>query len=208
MNFLETPRFPSCPAYGYTAEPMYSVTHIEHASGRERSNLNWSRVKHRFTFSVAQRSDYIAEVLEFWHAVAGTAGRFRFKDWADYKSCRVTDTITALDQPLIVDPDSTAGDYQLLKRYTAGALTRDREIVKPFQGTIRIADDGDELDEGSDWTLDYATGLVTFASPPDGPVTWGGEFDVPVRFASELPIQIVSNQVQDVQIVLLEVRLQ
>lgn len=206
MDFLETPRFPTCPAFGYTAEPVYSVTHIERAGGHEQSNLNWSRVLHRYTLSIGPRDvEAVAEALEFYHAVAGTAGRFRFKDFADFKSCRVHDVTSALDQPVVLDTSVSPSVYQLLKRYTMGALTRDREIRKPL-GTIRIANDGTEVDEGIDWTLDYATGIVTLNFSP-GVLTWGGEFDVPVRFASEFPVEIVENNIQNVSFVLKEVRL-
>lgn len=208
MDFLETPRFPTCPAFGYSAEPRYSVTRIQLAGGHERANLNWSRVLHRYTLSIGPRDeDAIAEAHEFYHAVAGMAGRFRFKDHVDFKSCRSPGDPTPVDQPLVFDAEQSPASYVLTKRYTMGALTRDREIRKPIAGTIRVADNGVEKTEGVDWTLDPTFGLVTLGFSPAGPLTWGGEFDVPVRFVSEFPVEIVERQIQNVSFVLEEVRL-
>ena len=33
--------------------------------------------------------------------------------------------------------------------------------------------------------VDYTTGLVTVTAPPSSPITWSGEFDIPVRFESD-----------------------
>ena len=164
MSFLETPRFPGCAKYGVTSEPDYSVTIIRRASGQERRNRNWSRPLTRITITVGpstRMDDEIQELLEFWHAVGGSAMGFRYKDVADYKSCRVSDTATATDQPLVLTASSPI-TYQMTKRYTFGAQTQDREIYKPVSGTILIADDGVTKTENSDYTIDYTTGLVTF----------------------------------------------
>lgn len=208
MDFLETPRFPLCPAFGYSAEPRYSVTRIERAGGHDQANLNWSRVKHRYSISIPAREvEAIAEAHEFYHAVAGTAGRFRFQDHADYKSCRVHANPTPLDAPLVLDASVSPALYVLTKRYTIGALSRDREIRKPVAGTIRVADNGVEKVEGVDWTLDPTWGTVEIAFVPAGALTWGGEFDTPVRFASEFPVEMVERQIQSVSFMLEECRL-
>jgi len=204
--FIETPRFPACPSFGFTSEPVYSVTHIVTAGGEEQSNENWEQALHRYTMSIGPR--VVAEIAaahEFYHAVGGTAHRFRFKDYADYKSSRVHLSPTMLDQPLSII-SATAGTYQLIKRYSAGVLNRDRLIQKPIQGTILISDDGVLLDEGVDYTIDYTTGIVDILASISGVLRWGGEFDVPVRFDSEFPVQIVGLNVHDVQVVIKETR--
>jgi uncharacterized protein (TIGR02217 family) len=59
-----------------------------------------------------------------------------------------------------------------------------RPIKKPVAGTVRVAVGGDALQEGIEYFVDTATGLVTFAyAPVNGAlVTAGFEFDTPVRF--------------------------
>jgi uncharacterized protein (TIGR02217 family) len=206
MTFLETPTFPGCPSFGYTATPMYSVTVVRRASGHERRNANWSRPLYQYGVTVGPRAEAdIQELLEFWHAVGGNAVGFRFKDWSDYKSCYVGDTPDPLDQPLVAVTGSPSG-YQLTKRYTQGARSQDREIYKPVTGTIRVADNGTEKTITTDWTVDTTTGLVTLLFTPTGPLTWGGEFDVPVRFDGEFPVELTSHQVESVAFTLMELR--
>ena len=192
--FIESPSFPSCPSFGYSSEPMYSVTAIKTAGGHEVRNRNWSRPLHRYNCTVGPRKEEdVAELLEMWHAIGGTFTGFRFKDYVDFKSCRTHLDPTPLDQPLVFVVGLT---YQLTKHYTFGALLQVREIVKPIQGTIRVADNGVEKTEGSQWTLDYTNGEVTINFAPVGELTWGGEFEVPCRFASEFPAEILDKKIQ------------
>ncbi len=181
MSFIETPVFPLCPRLNYTALPGYSVTVSQTVSGRERRNRNWARPLLTFNIQVGPKMDEeIEELLDFWHAMGGIECGFRFKDQTDYKSCRKSQTITAVDQALELIPGSPGG-YQLTKTYRAGARATPRPILKPVQGTILIADGGVQKTEGSQWVLDYSTGLLTLFFSPSGQITWGGEFDVPVR---------------------------
>lgn len=207
-DFLETPRFPACPKYGVTSEPDYSVTVIRRASGHERRNRDWSRPLTRITITVGpgpRADDEVQELLEFWHAVGGSVMGFRYKDEADYKSCRVSGTPARTDQPLVAALGSPSG-YQLTKRYTFGAQTQDREIYKPVAGTILIADGGTLKTETTHYTIDYTTGIVSLLFTPSGALTWGGEFDIPVRFDSSFPVEQVSFQIQSVSFSLQELR--
>jgi uncharacterized protein (TIGR02217 family) len=207
--FLETPRFPACPRYGFTSEPMRSVTIITRKGGQERRNLNWAYPLQRITLTVGPSEGgdaAVQELLEFWHAVGGEAYGFRVKDYADFKSCYVSSTPAATDQPLEQNTNSPT-EYQMVKRYTAGALSSDRIISKPVQGTILIADNGTLKTETTHYTVDYTTGLVTLNFTPSGPMTWGGEFDVPMRFDGPLPIEIVDLRQQSASFSLKEIRI-
>ena len=61
-----------------------------------------------------------------------------------------------------------------------------RRIEKPVAGTIRVALSGAEQFNG--WSSAPVTGIVTFEVAPDPGVTItaGYQFDVPVRFDSDL----------------------
>lgn len=205
--FLETPRFPSCPSFGFVSEPMYAVSIVERAGGAETRNRSWSRPLHRYTATVGPRVEAeIAQALEFFHAVGGRAYGFRFKDPVDYLSCHVGTTPTAADQPLLLRTDVSPDAYQLVKRYTAGILVQEREIYKPVVDTLLIADNGTPLVENTDYTVDYTTGLVSMLITPTGPLTWGGEFDVPVRFDSEFPVEVLNLRIQSASFTLRELR--
>jgi uncharacterized protein (TIGR02217 family) len=192
-DFIETPRFPACPKFGHTSFPDYSVTPIRTASGWERRNANWDETLLRFEVTAGPGPDLIdetQELLEFWHALGGNEIGFRYKDPADWKSCRISADVAADDQPLVWVSGAT---YQLTKRYAAGAQTRDRSIRKPVSGTILIADDGTLKTETTHYTIDYTTGIVTLLFTPTstGDLSWGGEFDCAVRFDGPFPIQIL-----------------
>lgn len=205
-EFLESPSFPGCPSFGYTSQPDYSVTVVRKSGGQEERNANWSRPLQTITVTVIRMEEEIQDLLEFWHAVGGMFCGFRFKDWADYKSCHVGESISATDQPLVANTDSPEM-YQLTKRYTFGSRSQDREIYKPIVGTILIADNGSLKTEGVDYTIDYETGVVDLNFVPSGDVTWGGEFDIPARFASEFAVELVTRKVESVQFIIQELRL-
>lgn len=207
MAFLETPRFPPCVVrYGYSVSPRYSVTISEVASGRERRNGNWAKALRMFNIQAGPRmEEEILEIYEFWMALGGPEVGFRFKDFSDYKSCRITAEPAATDQTLTLIPGSPGG-YQLQKSYTAGNQGRLRDILKPVDGTILVANNGVLRTEGLHYIIDYTTGLMTLFEAANGPITWGGEFDVPVRFDSEFPLELISHQVEQVSFQLKELR--
>ena len=78
--------------------------------------------------------------------------------------------------------------YQLAKIYGSAFALYKRDIRKPVSGSVRVAVNGVEAASG-DFTVDAATGLVTFASghvPATGStITAGFTFDVPVRFDTD-----------------------
>ena len=200
-DWLESPRFPGCPSFGYTSEAEYRVVITRRASGVEKRNRSWLRPLVKLTVTVGPRMEAeIQELLEFWHACGGQARAFRMKDWADFKSCQVQLTPSANDQPLVEIPDNP-GVFQLTKRYQFGidengdAVYQDRDIYKPVAGTIVLSGAG---------TVDYTDGTVAGAS--EG-TTWGGEFDVPCRFDSGFPVEIANQRIESVTFALTEVRM-
>ncbi len=64
-----------------------------------------------------------------------------------------------------------------------------RPIAKPVAGSVRVAVAGVEVAEGTDFTCDAATGVITFLPghiPAAGAaITAGFLFDVPVRFDTD-----------------------
>jgi uncharacterized protein (TIGR02217 family) len=199
-DWIESPRFPGCPSFGFTSDPEYRVVITRRASGVEKRNRGWLRPLVKLTVTVGPRNEADIQVLlEFWHACGGQARAFRVKDHADYKSCQVQLTPTVLDQPLVEIPDSP-GIYQLTKRYQYGVdengdpVYQDRDIYKPVSGTVLLSGGG---------TVDYTNGTVIGSSGG----TWGGEFDVPMRFDSNFPIELENQRIESVTFALTEVRM-
>jgi uncharacterized protein (TIGR02217 family) len=207
-----SPLFPKCPTYQFQVEPRFLVKSTQREGGYERRDLKWEYPLHVFTavpMGNQQHRD-IYEVKNFYMIVQGRFRSFRFKDWSDYKSCNIDDEVAATDQPLVV-VNGSPGGYQLTKRYTfgsgAGLLTQDRPITKPKGDTIIVANEVGATQATSTYTVEEATGLIV----PNGsfvgtPTAWGGEFYVPVRFDSELSIQLTNYKVQSAQFGLAEVR--
>lgn len=190
--------FPHCPSYGFTKRADYSVTVIERASGVRSVNRNWHYPLHVF---VAVPFDNVIEedaskIQRFWHAVGGQSGQFLFQDWSDYSSALYpSKTTTALDQPVIEVASSSSATYQLVKIYEDDQyqFQQHRLIQKPKQGTLKLADNGSPLTEDTHYEVDYETGIVTPLTPITGPLTWGGEFHVPVMFETVPEFMIVNR---------------
>lgn len=209
MSFLETPVFPDRLAYGSSGGPEFRTSIVQTVSGHEARNGDWQypRWKYDCSTAILTEEDFY-DVYEHFLAVQGALHGFRFLDPFDHKSCDSVTAPTALDQVITAIEGSTT-QYQLEKTYTRGAFTLSRKILKPIDGTILIADNGVTLAEGpsADYEIDYTTGIVTFAAAPTGPVTWGGEFHVPVRFLEDYFDPVYTDyEALQASIVLVELR--
>jgi uncharacterized protein (TIGR02217 family) len=120
-----------------------------------------------------------------FEARGGRLHGFRTKDWADYKSCLPSQEVGPTDQP-IGTGNGAVTTFALLKCYTSGAQSWTRAIAKPVAGSVRLALNG--VEQMSGWSVDTATGSVTFAAAPGAgiAITAGFEFDVPVRFDTDM----------------------
>ncbi len=178
-------RFPEAIGRGARGGPERRTQIVELASGDEERNAAWANSRRRYDVSYGiRRADDLAAVVAFFEARNARLHGFRFKDWSDYRSGPPSQTPSPLDQPIGVG-DGTTTTFQLVKRYVSGAQSWTRPIAKPVAGSVRVALAGDEQNSG--WSVDTATGVVTFAAAP-GPgvaITAGFEFDVPVRFDSD-----------------------
>ena len=184
MAFHEV-RFPDNISRGARGGPERRTQIVELASGDEERNASWANSRRRYDAAYGiRRADDLAAVVAFFEARNGRLYGFRWKDWADYKSCLPSQTPAATDQN-IGTGDGTTTDFQLVKAYTSGSQTWTRIITKPVTGTILVAIDGAEKTTG--WSVDTTTGLVTFTTAPanGAAITAGFEFDVPVRFDTD-----------------------
>ena len=83
--------------------------------------------------------------------------------------------------------DGVTTEFGLSKAYASGDAVYARPVAKPVAGSVLVAVDGVALEEGTDFSVDVMTGVVSvFAAPSAGVlVTAGFEFDVPVRFDTD-----------------------
>lgn len=210
MAFHEI-RFPTNLSFGSIGGPERRTEIVTLTNGFEERNSPWAHSRRRYDAGLGLRSlDDVAALIDFFEARAGQMHGFRWKDWADYKSCRPTGTPAADDQVIAIGTGAQTV-FQITKAYRSGPAEYHRPILKPVEGSVRVAVGGDVLVETVDYTVDYTTGLITFvAAPgPDAAVSAGFEFDVPVRFdVDRISVSVASFQAGEMpQVPVIEVRL-
>ncbi|MGV8929599.1 MAG: phage distal tail protein, Rcc01695 family [Brevundimonas sp.] len=185
MAFHEV-RLPARLAFGSTGGVERRTEIVTLGSGFERRSTPWAHGRRRYLIGANLRSlDDMAALTGFFEARRGRLYGFRFRDFADFKSCAPGGAIGPLDQAL-GEGDGARTVFELVKRYGQEEDALERRITKPVEGTVRVATGGVELDPDS-FAVDAATGIVTLDAPPDvgGAVTAGFEFDTPVRFDAD-----------------------
>lgn len=210
MAFHEV-RFPARLSFGALGGPERRTEIVTLANGHEERNTPWAHSRRRYDAGLGlRRLEDVEELIAFFEARRGPLHGFRWKDWADWKSCPAVRAPEPEDQ-LLGHGDGMGRVFALAKTYASGGADYVRPIVKPVMGTVLVALAGKPLPEGAGWSVDAAAGLVTFDDPvPEGaPVTAGFEFDVPVRFDTEAirtsVARFQAGEVPDVPVV--EVRL-
>jgi len=210
MAFHEV-RFPANLSFGSVGGPERRTEIVTLANGFEERNTPWSQSRRRYDAGLGLRSlDDVERLIAFFEARAGQLHGFRWKDWADYKSCPASREVAFDDQFIGLGNGETA-TFGLVKSYESGGSAYLRGIAKPVAGTVRVGLEGDELAEGVHYEVDTSTGFVTFAVPPapGERISAGFEFDVPVRFDTDrIQVSVASFQAGDVpQVPVVEVRI-
>ena len=181
--------FPLDIALGSAGGPERRTEVVTLGSGREERNARWAHSRRRYNAGYGIKSfDALSAVVAFFEERRGRLYGFRWRDRLDHSSAAPGVAVTPADQAIGVGVGVTAA-FQLVKSYGAVHAPYARPIAKPVAGSVRVAVDGIEAGEGSDFTCDAATGIVTFLpghEPGIGEaVTAGFLFDVPVRFDTD-----------------------
>lgn len=180
-------RFPTAISRGSAGGPERRTEIVVTGSGAEERNSRWADSRRRYNAGFGLKSlDDIHAVLRFFEERRGRLHGFRWKDHVDFKSCAPLQAVARDDQRIGTGDGATAG-FQLVKIYGSGLRNYARAITKPVAGTVLVAVNG--LAE-THFSLSALSGIVTFQAghiPPAGAViTAGFEFDVPVRFDTDL----------------------
>ena len=188
MSFHDV-RFPTDISRGAQGGPERRTDVVVLGSGFEERNSRWANSRRSYNAGYGIKSlDDLNAVIAFFEERRGRLYGFRWRDHTDWKSCAPSATPSALDQPIGTGDGETA-TFQLLKTYGSAHAPWQREIVKPVAGSVLVAVDGDAQTEGTHFTVDAATGVVTFLAEhipaEDAAVTAGFAFDVPVRFDAD-----------------------
>jgi uncharacterized protein (TIGR02217 family) len=158
-------------------------------SGREERNARWAHSRRRYDAGYGVKTfEALAQVVAFFEERRGRLYGFRFRDRLDHSSAAPGAAVAATDQEIGTGDGATAA-FALAKTYGSLWSPYRRPITKPVAGSVRVAVDGTELAEGTEFSVDATTGIVTFLPghiPASGQaVTAGFLFDVPVRFDTD-----------------------
>ena len=158
-------------------------------SGREERNARWAHSRRRYDAGYGVKTHQaLSQAIEFFEERRGRLYGFRWRDRLDHSSAAPDAGLSASDQA-IGSGDGVTAAFQLLKTYGGAFSPYQRPIAKPVAGSVAVAVDGVVQAEGTAFTVDTTTGIVTFLAghiPATGAaVTAGFLFDVPVRFDSD-----------------------
>lgn len=177
-----------CPAYGWQAGPSGSTRIRSLRNRHERRNAEASIAQHIFILPFLNIRDevYLSYLKAAHMAMWAMKDSFLVKDWLDYQ---------VVGQSLGSAPSGTT-PVQLVKTYVPDTWTgivpsRTRDITKPVSGAVIY-----QAGIPKSGVLSTTTGLFTpSTSWTEGqPLTWTGEFRVPVRFNNDyMPMSLDSR---------------
>jgi uncharacterized protein (TIGR02217 family) len=189
MSAFHEVLFPLDIALGSAGGPERKTEIIALGSGREERNARWAHSRHRYDAGYGVKTlAALSAVVAFFEERRGRLHGFRWRDRLDHASAAPGMSVTALDQAIGVGDGATAS-FALTKTYGLAHAPYARPVTKPVAGSVRVAVNAVEQMEGAAFTVDAATGVVTFLPghvPPVGAaITAGFLFDVPVRFDTD-----------------------
>lgn len=185
-------QFPTDVSWGSRGGPGYFTNIIELDSGIEERVARRSRARRRYDVSYGiRRYSQLASLVSFYIGRKGPASGFRYKDWSDFTTNSDGQSAQAFTDQTIGTGDGTTKVFQMVKRYQSGSQTEVRNLTKLVASSLLIGVNGTLQTSG--WTVDDDTGLITFTTAPTSghTITGGCQFDVPVRFGSELDESIM-----------------
>jgi uncharacterized protein (TIGR02217 family) len=158
-------------------------------SGREERNARWAHSRRRYDAGYGIKTfDALAAVVSFFEERRGRLHGFRWRDRLDHSSAAGEATVSPTDQ-VIGFGDGEVTDFQLVKSYGGTYAPYQRPIEKPVSASVRVAVDGIEATEGTAFTCDATSGVVSFlpghVPATSAVVSAGFLFDVPVRFDTD-----------------------
>ena len=171
-------RLPDEIEMGSTGGPQFYTSVLTLGSGAEARNQNWQDAKCAYDISYGVNQDTFYTVIKFFRARRGRLRAFRFKDWTDFQ---------AVGEVPAGAVDGVNKIFQLQKTYDDGLIAFTRKITRPVRypvQTIVVYLNGVPT---TAFTMEDTGILHLTTAPAVGVVvTCDFEFDVPVRFDSDV----------------------
>jgi uncharacterized protein (TIGR02217 family) len=185
---------------GASGGPDFRTIIQESVSGTEQRIITWAKCRARYdiVYAVLNSADPVGsyrKIYALFIAHRAKAYGFRFKPWNDYQATGES----------FGTGDGADTQFQLIKTYdpgqlllgSPGVLTYSRDILMPISTGLVIKVSGTPT---TAYTLNPG-GIIVFDSAPANaaPLTWTGEFDIPVRFDTDhLPIVMNANDIVNI----------
>jgi len=194
MAFLEE-RISVNIQHGFSYEDDFNVQITRTASGQEYRHLVHPIPLRVFTIHyIADRPTIWTDIYNLYHRAYGKYAGFRAKVLDDFTTNSNVLAPTHLDQNMV---QLTTTTFQIVKQYGSGGTPLGiglpkRTIYKPVAGTLKVGISGVNTlfnDVTHPWSVNLNTGIVTFTTPPLVIPTCGCEFDLPVRFNSNVSLR-------------------
>ena len=176
MAFLDV-TFPRQTATEVESEDLDTTEIVVTINGRESRNKPQEVMRRRFDLAAIGRTKAEAQrIYDFWQVVGGREKSFRFWDWRH-------NTVTAGS---IGTGDGTTKTFQLRSTHSFGSQTVYRDESKPLAGVL-VYVNGVQQTETTHYTVNLATGIVTFVTAPadSAAITATFKFDVCCRFEQQ-----------------------
>jgi uncharacterized protein (TIGR02217 family) len=181
-------------------EEEFSVELVTDANGSEYRRLLNPLAKRRYELGyLSTVNDFGATVLSLYRRTYGPFAGFRLRDPDDFNTSATGNTATAATDQAAPEIGAT-NTFQLSKEYP-GAIVLGigapvRTIFKPVAASLSVEFDSVPVVETTDYTVDYTTGILTPVSLTPTLVTWGGEFDIPVRFEQAIQVEYTTDVIR------------
>jgi uncharacterized protein (TIGR02217 family) len=205
--------FPLDYSRGAVGGPEFRTTVVSTAAGYEQRNAEWATARLKWDVSRLLYDESTREqTIAFFRARRGRAHGFLFYDWTDH-SVGMAWNPAARQLEHVGAHNFAVGDgatvaFQLVKIYDSGGYQERRRITRP-KSPVRVYVNGTVQAQPAQCSVNYQTGVVTFAAaPPNGAqIGWSGEFYVPVRFDTDaLAIECLSPTSADASLTIVEIR--
>lgn len=169
--------FPTGISEGAVSGPRFQTDVVIEGGGGEVRNQVWSEPLREYDVARPCKDETDREdLISFFRVVRGKAYAFKFWDHADHE----VETGEGLLRTL------TASTFQLYRRYTRTGETFDQDIILPKSGTVVVKQGSTTLVEGSHYSINYKTGVLTIiGSPTPAPSSWTGDYYVMARFDTD-----------------------
>lgn len=167
-----------CPDFGWQGSPEFRTNINALQNGDEHRNADWIEARHVYSAPFTNISaEAYTEIRRMFYVCRGMLHAFRFRDELDFEA----------DDAEFAVGNGTRTEFQLGKVSLVAGAEYFRPICalaigKPFA----VYADGVLVDP-ADYTVNPRTGRIRFDEAPASTVvlTWSGEFDVWVRFATD-----------------------